>query len=121
MQRDWDLIRRILLAVEAEEQATGLGWIEFDEGELGDFSKEAVSYHVVLLGEAGLLDTIDASTGGGIDVRPRRLTWEGHEFLDKARENSTWEKAKRLAAEKAGSLSFAALQEALSRLISSSF
>jgi hypothetical protein len=46
----------------------------------------------MLLKEAGLIDAIDVSKGAN-DWKPKRLTWEGHEFLDAARDNKRWEKA----------------------------
>ena len=48
----------------------------------------------MLLNEAGLLDAIDASSMKGINWIPRRLTWQGHEFLESARDNATWNKEK---------------------------
>ena len=45
MQRDMDLIRAILLAIESSDE-NPLGWINFD---LPDKSKREISYHVRLL------------------------------------------------------------------------
>lgn len=117
MKRDWDLIRRILVETEEKGEA-GPGWTTLD---LEDWDPAVVSYHVRLLDEAGLVEAQDLTTSGNFEWQPKRLTWNGHEFLDAAKENSTWERAKKLATEKAGVLSFAALQEALSRIINSSF
>lgn len=44
-----------------------------------------------------------------------KLTWEGHEFLDAAREDTRWNKAKEVAA-KTGSLTFSMLKEVLVQL-----
>jgi hypothetical protein len=41
------------------------------------------------------------------------LTWEGHEFLDAARDDTRWSKAKKLVQEKGGSLMFEALKAVL--------
>jgi hypothetical protein len=88
MKRDMDLCRKILF--EVEKAPYKIGWIDikFDE-----YSKEEVAYHVMLLEEAGLIDAIDVSKGAN-DWRPKRLSWEGHEFLDAARDDTRWEKAK---------------------------
>jgi len=94
------------------------GWITLD---LEDWNPVVVSYHVRLMDEAGLIEAQDLTTSGNFEWQPKRLTWNGYEFLEATRESSRWDRAKKLAAEKAGNLSFAALQEALSRLISSSF
>jgi len=41
------------------------------------------------------------------------LTWSGHEFLDLARKDTTWKKAKNLAKEMPGGLSIDALKTAV--------
>jgi hypothetical protein len=116
MKRDMDLARQILRAVEDSPEADGTQWIEVD---LEGRSPQEISYHVLLLAEADLLDAkrISDSLSGGRDVAPTRLTWQGHEFLDAARKDTIWEKAKSIATEKTGSLTFEALKLALARLI----
>ena len=76
-----------------------------------DYTPTEVSYHVMILNEAGLIDACDLSTmgRGNSDWRPKRLTWNGHEFLDAARNDSIWNKAK----EKASSMNFELLKELL--------
>lgn len=117
MRRDWDLVRRILLETEEKGEA-GLGWTTLD---LVEWTPRVVSYHVRLLDEAGLIEAQDLTTSGSFEWQPKRLTWDGHEFLEAARENSRWERAKTLAMEKAGVLSFVVLKVALSRLVNASF
>ena len=78
---------------------------------------QEVTYHVKLLEEAGLLEIRDLSNLSGLQYYPTRLTWAGHEFLDAARDDSRWQKAKRLVIEKAGSLSFELLKQALMKLL----
>ena len=58
MKRDIDLARRILLTVESQEEAIGQSGIDlqFDE-----FTQNQISYHVMLLAEAGLLVATDLS------------------------------------------------------------
>jgi hypothetical protein len=87
MKRDMDLARKILFEVEKEEY-TGVGF----EIDIVGFTKDETNYHIMLLNEAGLVE-IETLTFGG-DYRPTRLTWEGHEFVDVARDNKLWEKAK---------------------------
>lgn len=50
----------------------------------------------------------------------KSLTWDGHEFLEAARDDSLWEKAKRLVLEKTGTLTFEALKLALMEAMKSS-
>ena len=97
MKLDKDLVREILLAVEASEEDP-LGWIQVDlEG------REAleISYHVMLLHEAGLIVGQDLSTYDGLEWLPKRLTYKGHEFLDTVRDGEVWRRTK-AGAEKAG-------------------
>jgi len=84
MKRDMDLIRLLLFQVEGEKEL-----------DLSDYSDEQKLYHQRLLLEAGLVHGSERSSlGGGLRVEIKRLTWEGHEFLDAARNDSTWNKAK---------------------------
>jgi hypothetical protein len=49
-----------------------------------DHDHNEVSYHVMLLHEAGLIHAFDFSGDEFTDWRPAYLTWEGHEFLEAA-------------------------------------
>jgi len=90
MKRDMDLIRKMLLAIEADEQ--GLA----PKIEIDGYTQEEINYHAILLGEAGLAVVIEAGGMGGTSPEAQidRLTWAGHEFLDSSRENKTWNQAK---------------------------
>ena len=105
MKRDKELMREILLQVEASTTTTG--WIEL---ELPGHSEVEVSNHVELLSEAGFLQAHDLSTLDGPDWRPERLTYEGHEFLDTVRDPEIWRNT-REAAKKIGSSSVEVLFE----------
>jgi DNA-binding transcriptional ArsR family regulator len=113
MKRDMDLAREILLDVEECGQTDGSGYLKLA---YDDHVAQEVTYHVKLLEEAGLLEIRDQSKLNGLQYYPTRLTWAGHEFLDAARDDSRWRKAKRLVIEKAGSLSFELLKRALMKL-----
>ncbi|MGA3094330.1 MAG: DUF2513 domain-containing protein [Dehalococcoidales bacterium] len=89
MKRDMDLIRQMLLAIEAEPS----GWAP-DKLEIPNYTQEQINYHAVLLGEAGLAIVGDISTGENPAAMVSRLTWAGHEFLDASRENQIWNQAK---------------------------
>ena len=47
----------------------------------------------------------------------RNLTWEGHEFLDSAGNESVWDKTRQFIAEKGGGASFQVLTELLKKMI----
>ena len=88
MQLDKDLVREILLAIEASEHSPE----ESITLSLEDRTPEEISYHVMLLHEAGLLVGRDASVLA--DLFPvwqaKRLTYKGHEFLDTVRDGEVW-------------------------------
>ena len=77
---------------------------------------QEVVYHVKLLEEAGLVEIRDLSNLSGLRYWPTRLTWAGHEFLDAARDDTRWQKAKRFVIEKTGSLSFDLLKQVLTKI-----
>jgi len=88
MTRDMDLIRELLLAVEAFP--TGYGEALVIVGR----SETEVGYHLKLLLEAGYIEGHDVATHGhdGPRVLPSRMTWEGHDFLDAIRDEGVWKK-----------------------------
>lgn len=76
MKRDMDLIRTMLLTIEANEHGF-VGSIEIE-----GYTQEEIGYHAYLLGQAGLANVLN------VQVRSespraiiRNLTWQGHEFL----------------------------------------
>lgn len=118
MKRDMDLARKILFAIEESEGECGP-----DDITIEGYSDQIVYYHIKILAEAGLIEAEDISKMGEDGFRwwAKSLTWQGHEFLEAARDNSRWEKAKKLASEKTGSLMFEAIKFALTQLIKNQF
>lgn len=112
MKRDMDLVRRILLEIEESDEWRS-GAITYE-----DVDDEVVSYHVMLLFEAGLIDAIDVSTNT-LRWHARSLTWHGHEFLDAARDDTRWILAKETISSKIGSLPFDILNQVLGQMIKS--
>ncbi|KWS19008.1 DUF2513 domain-containing protein [Pseudomonas syringae] len=96
MKLDKDLVREILLAVEAHDHPQG--WMTLT---LEGRESELVSYHVMLLDEAGLLSGISLGGLNHFEWQPKRLTYKGHEFLDTVRDGEVWRRTK-AGAEKAG-------------------
>ena len=114
MQRDMDLVRKILLAVEKGEDVVG-----YDTRlEVEDYSRDEIDYHIEIMGEAGLLvASIQRFMGGEYMVNLERMTWEGHDFLDAARNESRWNQAKEKVLNATGALSFEALKTTLLQLV----
>lgn len=106
MKRDMDLVRQMLLALEAGpgsvSGADKLGIVGRERGELW--------HHLTILEDAGFVgrDTITVTRGSAFfgDVSERkggyRLTWSGHEFLDSIRDPEVWRKTKEGASRMGG-------------------
>ena len=108
-----DLARAILLELEKCE-FTG-GWHDI---QVPGYSAQEISYHVRLLNQAGYIDADNVGTmGNPQDWHPKTITWEGHEFLDSARDITRWEKAKALVAEKGAPMTLDILKAVLTQLI----
>lgn len=111
MKRDLDLVKSILLAIEADEEADGRKWVTL--GRIDDYSPEQVHYHVGLLHEAGLVKALCIPDNlGPPRWQPERLTWYGHEFLDSARNETLWAEAKKQM-KNMGNFSFQILSQIL--------
>ena len=113
MKRDMDLARLILFKIE-EKPYTG-DWVEIS---VDGYSPEETTYHIMLLAEAGLIDADNVSHGRTNKWMPKQLTWQGHEFLDAARDNNRWNKAKNTM-EKFGGFVFEIGKQVLLELIKS--
>ena len=97
MKRDMDLVRQILM--EIEKASTFTQEIEL---RIPPYSAEEIYYHVQLLDEAGLIESVKFVDRARIEIYPLRLTWEGHEFLDAARDDTRWNKVKGAMAKAGG-------------------
>src|SRR5688572_12098241 len=107
MKRDMELVRQILIAIERHPH----GHAPRDLS-VPDYDEENVGYHLVLMGEAGLL-VVTSSTPFGAkspSAVVERMTWAGHEFLDNARNETVWNKVKATVAAKGGGASFEVLK-----------
>jgi len=76
---------------------------------------------MMLLDEAGLIEAkiLKSNSGDGAIAMAlaRRLTWQGHEFLDKIRDPSMWGKIQAKVKEKRLDLTFDAIKAAAGALI----
>ena len=91
MKRDMDLVRRILLKI--EESPTGRAPREV---EIEGYTAQQIKYHIFIMIEGGLVEGVRTQhlQSPGPEAMATRLTWEGHEFLDAARQDNRWEEAK---------------------------
>ncbi len=114
MKRDWELVRVILCRLEDMDTTNG----SLDANDVEDYSPEFVSYHMNLLDEAGLIEANCAKPlSGPMQCFAFSLTWEGHEFLDKIRTETVWNKTKDLIQSKGIDLSFDAIKYAASTVL----
>jgi hypothetical protein len=112
MRRDFDLIREILLQVEENNDPT-----DCIIPEINGYSEEEVTYHINLLWQAGLVDALNMSTGGILSFCAKSLTWEGHEFLDAARNDNAWRKTKKFLGEKMAAVTFDLMKTTLLKFL----
>lgn len=101
MKRDWELIRKILIKLESKVDDTPL-----DSESFKGVYPEKVIYHYKILAQAELIQIEDSSTMGEEDYSAINLTWSGHEFLDKIRNETAWNKIKNIIKSKGVDMSF---------------
>jgi DNA-binding transcriptional ArsR family regulator len=91
MKRDMDLIREILRTVEACEDSYGI-----NSPAIEGYSEAQVAYHLKLLIDGGLIEAkdVDGEFQQDDEYIGINLTWDGQDFLNAARDNSLWKKAK---------------------------
>jgi hypothetical protein len=102
MKRDMDLVREIMLKIEALPAGPP---VLYRVGEVEDL---VLLTHLEMLIDAGLVrGKISRSQGSRGDVIGiSTLTWEGHEWIDLVRDPRVWDEAKSTLQENGGALSF---------------
>lgn len=107
MRRDMDLVRSILLQVEA---ATGP--VESGELDYGGHSQQEVYYHIDLMANRGLIDADLRRDWSGrvISATVSALTWDGQDYLDAMRDDRVWSRAKAAIAKGVGSTTFGVIK-----------
>lgn len=91
MKRNMDLVREILLEIEKQYKGTVI--YNFS---IKDYMKEDVAVHCKVMKEAGLLSdcAIGYSDNEISMINVGNLTWEGYDYLDLIRDDTTWKKVK---------------------------
>ena len=114
MKRDMDLCRKILLSVEAREGTVGP-----EEVSIEGYTEGQIGYHAKLLADQGLLEGWDITGVGGSTHRyaPRCLTYAGHDFLEAARDDTRWKKAKAEVAAKGLPVTLEVMKRVLLKLV----
>jgi len=106
MKRDMDLVRKILLAMEADQPVIMT---------LG-YDPDVVGHHVWLMEQGDLITVSATSTHDDVGpvALPCAITWKGHEFLDAVRDDTVWQLVKQ---DQGLSLPFALLHELALRIL----
>ena len=93
MQRDMELIRKILFKIEEKYIDTCL---DSNEVSIDGYDIKTVAYHCAICHDAGLVSDYNDSYGDDelqyFEVG--RLTWDGHELLDKIKSDNVWNRTK---------------------------
>ncbi|OMC74248.1 hypothetical protein BK125_20830 [Paenibacillus odorifer] len=97
MKRDMDLVIKVLKYIEENNTATNNIVVEI-EGYEGEEERELVQYQVKLLRDAGYIEA--KGVLNPFEFYVRNMTWEGHEFLDAARNEVIVNEAKEVAKKK---------------------
>lgn len=102
MKRDMDLVRELLLRLEAIPMpAVGGIALTYDDKSLAVEGKsvEEVAYALKLIRDAGFLKVTPTQPANGVAFLG--MTWAGHDFVDTIRDPEIWTKTKE-GATKAG-------------------
>jgi hypothetical protein len=110
MKRDLDLVRAILLAMEANRHG-----LMYERVEVEGYSDEQIGYHCDLMIQAGLVDGTTFIGTTSPQARATNIRWAGHEFLDLARDEARWRRAHQLL-DAAGGAPLSVWIDVLSRL-----
>lgn len=109
MKRNFDLIRQILLDVEALPPSKTLKEFNYPE-----YDAQTIDAHIELLAKENFIEvkTIKAF-GGHVQYEIKSLTWKGHDFVRPAKDKSIWDKVKETALSKTGTITLDLLLELL--------
>jgi hypothetical protein len=113
-----DLIRKLLFYLEAKPD-DGVERVVKIEGH----EAIEVNYHLVLLAQAGFIISEGSRSTSNPDrwihIYPTGLTWAGQEFLDTARDQSRWDRAKQQVKGISGGLSLDMIRAVLTASVKS--
>lgn len=120
MQKDMDLMRKILFKI---EEIFPAGDLVIHGVPLDGYDKLLIADHCQLLFEAGLINAYKPQRGGqGAKVlfySVGNLTNSGYDFLDKIREDTVWNRTKTIIKDKGLPMVVDVIKEISSTIISS--
>ena len=91
MKRDMEIIRKVMIAIEEQYKDVALY-----ELKVTDLDMKTIAYHCKILHDGGFISDYVAQFASDelYSFGVGSLTWRGHEFLDKIRDETIWEKTK---------------------------
>ena len=112
MKRDLDLIRGILLAIEKSP------WSQIYASSLviDDVASEAIIYNAFLAWDAGFVEAGTVSAPSGNNLLIRRMTFDGHDFLDMVRADEQWSTIRQMAQDSSIELTVEAVKRIAAKL-----
>jgi hypothetical protein len=113
MKRDMDLIRQMLLALEQRDQDGEERAERKDPTDVEGYSQQERMYNAALIIESGLAkgDIVEGAFGKVMCAGLDRLTVAGHDFLDAARDDTIWKKAKEKVMKPGAAFTFEIVKE----------
>lgn len=105
MKRDLDLVRTMLNHVKDTPPLKPFTRIEVE-----GYDQPTIIEHLELLIEANLIKGQVRRHSGGAAYTISRLTWDGQDFLDAAKNDSVWNRAKKAVIESSKSFTFGLLR-----------
>jgi hypothetical protein len=111
MKRDMDCFRAVLLKIEELPSYTIMEGTEVE-----GYSAEQIAYHIKLAQDAGFIVARSLVDQAAIFM-VERLTFAGTEFLEAAKDDTLWQKAKQTVVKNTGTLTVEALKITLAQLI----
>jgi hypothetical protein len=114
MKRDLELVRAILLALEAADH--GFAPHPFT---VPGYDADTIGHHVWLMQQGGLLtaSTVVAMHDASPIAIPESITWQGHEFLAAVRNDTVWRKVKADVKDKGLAVPFSVIQTLALKII----
>ena len=99
MKRDMELCREILLEMEKKDH---LDKFAVDTLLTDGYSLDEIIYHCRLLHEHGFIKECEINVALGVVAAfiVAGLSWEAHDFIDRIREDTVWNKTKDVIAKK---------------------
>ena len=103
MERNWDLVRDILIEASKADHKTQVLSTQFK-----NYDPYLVLYHLRMMRDGGLIKIQELSFPQAIPitVAVNSIEWQGHELLDKIKSSKIWEQTKSDAKAKGVDLSF---------------